>query len=212
MANKRTAELSQTQPEGSRAASPATSRSETSSSMSIPTSRTGRMSDQTDSTPGSKASSPSETPKNQIDFHFLNFSHPSDAKASRARRAVRSHVTRQQHKAEHAAAAARRAKSFQQQPTRTEEAPTLRAHAATFPSQRPASLVLQPTNASSSTTTSSPEDESSPDASPVASPTQPLERRVDPSELYPEEWHPYVPRVMVCERHPLLHCSHLRTD
>jgi len=57
-----------------------------------------------------------ERPTGQINFEFLNFSHPSDAKASGARRTVRSHVTRQQHQREqHAAAAAARSSRLQPQ-------------------------------------------------------------------------------------------------
>jgi hypothetical protein len=143
---------------------------------------------------GSKASSPAEQ-KSQIDFQFLNFSHPSEAKASRARKTVRSHVTRQQHQREHAAAAARRAKSFPQPEDEREldEHPPLRTHAATFPANRP-TLEL-PSGPSQSI--SSPE-ASSQSPSPIGSPSYPFERGIDPKELYPLEWHPYIPRVIVC--------------
>ena len=144
---------------------------------------------------GSKASSPTEQ-KSQIDFQFLNFSHPSDAKASRARRTVRSHVTRQQHQREHAAAAARRAKSFPQPEVEQEELPAPRAtHAATFPSNRP-TLEL-PTRPGPAGPAASSSDASSQSPSPTGSPMHPFERRIDPSDVYPEEWHPYLPRIMV---------------
>lgn len=141
---------------------------------------------------GSKASSPSEQ-KSQIDFQFLNFSHPSEAKESRARRTVRSHVTRQQHQREHAAAAARRAKSAPQVDNEEEESPGPVAHAATFPSNRP-TLEL-PTRPGPSTAGS---DASSQSPSPTGSPSvyRP-EQRINPYEIYPSEWHPYLPAITV---------------
>ena len=147
---------------------------------------------------GSKASSPTEQ-KSQIDFQFLNFSHPSEAKASRARRTVRSHVTRQQHQREHAAAAARRAKSMPQSDAEQEEPPNPIQHAATFPSNRP-TLEL-PTRPGASTAGS---DASSHASSQSPSPTgSPMvynpERRIDPYDMYPSEWHPYLPAVMVMQ-------------
>ena len=147
---------------------------------------------QTDSTEGSKASSPTEQ-KSQIDFQFLNFSHPSDAKASRARRTVRSHVTRQQHQREHAAAAARRAKSFPQpEAEQPHERPPRTTHAATFPANRPTlELPMR------STATSSSPEGSSQSPSPTGSPMYSTEHRIDPSEVYPEGWHPYLPLIIV---------------
>lgn len=140
---------------------------------------------------GSKASSPTEQ-KNQIDFQFLNFSHPSEAKASRARRTVRSHVTRQQHQREHAAAAARRAKSVPQPEGEMEDIPGPRAHAATFPPNRP-TLEL-PSQAGPAPALS---DASSQSPSPTGSPMDRQEQRLDPFEVYPEEWHPYLQGIMV---------------
>ncbi|KAK5164082.1 uncharacterized protein LTR77_010173 [Saxophila tyrrhenica] len=140
----------------------------------------------TDTIPGSKASSPNEQ-RNATDFQFLNFSHPSDAKDSRARKTVRSHVTKQQHQREHAAAAARRTQSFPQPEDRveTDDIPAPRPHAATYPSNRPAMddpdmdmpLPL-------SRITGSPE-ESSQSPSPISSPS---EQRIDPSTIYPAAW------------------------
>ncbi|KAK5122445.1 hypothetical protein LTR85_004029 [Meristemomyces frigidus] len=176
MANKPTADQSTTQSGRSRAASPVTTRSDTSSN--------------------SKASSPSEAPKNQIDFQFLNFSHPSDAKASRARRTVRSHVTRRQHAQETALQATRKAQSFHDTSAEPEQPPaTLRKHAVTLPSHRPTTLELASSSSTSAPITSSPET-SSASPSPTTSPDQPSICRIDPSEVYPEEWHPYIPRVM----------------
>ncbi|KAH9844522.1 Fungal specific transcription factor domain [Teratosphaeria destructans] len=178
MSNKRAAEPSKGKYEDSRGAPPATSRLEISSS--------------------SNASSQPEQAQNQIDFQFLNFSHPSDAKASRARRTVRSHVTRQQHQREHALQAARRAQSFQGPESDTEPPSLRRPHARTFPEQRPATLELPGTTGTilAAPSTSSPE--TSPNSpSPAASPTDsPAPGVVDLAGIYPERWHPYIPRIM----------------
>lgn len=174
MANRRTAELARNQSGSSRGASRGTSRSETSSS--------------------SKASSPPETSTNQIDFQFLNFSHPSDAKASRARRAVRSHVTRQQHQREHALQAARRAQSHQE-PSSEVEPLNPREHARTFQPARPTTLEIPGGSTDEAQSTSSPE-ASSASPSPSTSPTYDSHRRVDPAELYPQDWHPYIPQIL----------------
>lgn len=153
------------------------------------------MPDSIHSPAGSKPPSPTEQLKSQIDFQFLNFSHPSDAKTGKTRKAVRSHVTKQQHQRENAAAAAaaRRAKSYQATPSDREDAPPQRAHAATFPSARPSSI--EPPAPILSTTESSEASSRSP--SPAASPTDAPRRRIDPSDIYPEEWRPYLHRIMV---------------
>ncbi|TKA55294.1 hypothetical protein B0A55_12882 [Friedmanniomyces simplex] len=182
MANKRAAELSRNQPGGgSRAVSPATSRSEPSSS--------------------GKASSPQEAPRSQIDFQFLNFSHPSDAKASNARKAVRSHVTKQQHQKEQKLQQERRAKSFQGVSSDPEQRPPpRRQHAGTFPPERPTTIDLPilpiQRNAGGSLASSPEALSASSSGSPAASPIHPPERRIDPSELYPEAWHLSIPRIM----------------
>ena len=157
-----------------------------------------------DEDPGSKASSPTEQ-KSQIDFQFLNFSHPSEAKASRARRTVRSHVTRQQHQREHAAAAARRAKSTPQPESEQDEPSGRIQHAATFPSNRP-TLEL-PTRPGPSTAGS---DASSQSPSPTGSPmTYEADRRINPYEVYPSEWHPYLPGILVMQSARQTHCDTL---
>ena len=153
----------------------------------------------TDEYPGSKASSPVDPPKSQIDFQFLNFSHPSDAKGSRARRTVRSHVTRQQHQKEHAAAAARRAKTFPQLDAEPDELPQSSSHVTTHQLERAMTLELprrSQTIASSAETSTS-----SPSPSPTRSPLYRPEGHIDPSDVYPEEWHPFLPRIMVGMRH-----------
>ena len=142
---------------------------------------------------GSKTSSPTE-PKSQIDFQFLNFTHPSEAKASRARRAVRSHVTKQQHQREHAAAAARRAKSFPRAAeVESEDLPAPRAHAASYPPNRPTlELPTRPFPVASSSEASS--QSPSPEG---GSPMYLSENRINPSDVYPEEWRPYLHGIMV---------------
>ncbi|KAI6869698.1 hypothetical protein KC338_g3359 [Hortaea werneckii] len=168
MASKRAAETSRTQS----GASSATSRSEASS--------------------GSKPSSPSEQQKSQIDFQFLNFSHPSDAKASRARRTVRSHVTRQQHAREQQ----HRAQSYHGQASELAQVPeSSRRHAVTMPSERPTTLELPESSRMNFPFALSPED-SSPSPSPLVSPSHSPGDRVDAADVYPEAWLPHIPRVL----------------
>lgn len=164
------------------------------------------MSQSAHNAPGSKASSPQDPPKSQIDFQFLNFSHPADAKASRARKAVRSHVTRRQHQNEHAAQAARRAQSYQGPSSETEQPPPRREHAQTLPTNRPNTLEL-PENPGAGVQGASSPEASSPSPSPTASPTYPPERQVDLSEIYPAAWHPYIPRVLVREQLDTKNCA-----
>lgn len=112
-------------------------------------------------TPAGRRASASVSPvdqlKPQIDFQFLNFSHPSEAKTGKTRKAVRSHVTKQQHQRENAAAAARRAKA-----TIEEKSLTIRPHAQFSQEQRPSSESTQFAGDSES---------SSPSLSPSASPS-----------------------------------------
>nr|POE80813.1 hypothetical protein CFP56_56886 [Quercus suber] len=152
-------------------------------------------SDRADCAPGtsSKASSPAETPpaRSQIDFQFLNFSHPSEAKASRALRTVRSHVTKQQHQREHAAQAARRVGVSTSSSDHLAAPPSM-SHARTFPPDPsrtqpvPQPLVLP--------SRGSPESSS---GSTSPSPTYAPTRRIDPADIYPESWHPHIPRTIV---------------
>lgn len=136
---------------------------------------------------GRKSVSP-DSREPQVGFEFLNFGHPSDAKASRARKTVRSHVTRQQHQREQiAAAAARRSRSVPQSPelSRTHGLPARLVHTISDPStlqpgaERPALRLA----------ISSPEPSPSTVYSASASPTKSPYARVDPWELYPHEWH-----------------------
>lgn len=142
---------------------------------------------------GSKPSSPSEQQKSQIDFQFLNFSHPSDAKASRARRTVRSHVTRQQHAREQQ----HRAQSYHGQASEPAQVPeSSRRHAVTMPSQRPTTLELPESSRMNFPLALSLED-SSPSPSPLVSPSYSPGDRVDAADVYPEAWLPHIPRVLV---------------
>lgn len=157
------------------------------------------MTDPSDSVPGSKASSPTEQTKSQIDFQFLNFSHPSDAKGSRARRTVRSHVTKQQHQKEHAAAAARRAKSFPlpDGASDPDDLPPTRPHAATYPEERPTLTLPE-----QSPSIVGQDGAMSPSPSPTGSSPVSADQQIDPREVYPADWHPYLPRIFVRRRNP----------
>ncbi|KAF2863567.1 hypothetical protein K470DRAFT_210331 [Piedraia hortae CBS 480.64] len=104
-----------------------------------------------------------------MDYQFLNFTHPSDAKAQVARRTVRSHVTRQQHQKEQALQAARRASSRQNQvsepqppppPPVTQEAPLDARLWGTAPESREAD-GMRPQSY----------------------------QQINPFQLYPREWH-----------------------
>lgn len=131
-----------------------------------------------------------------MDWQFLNFTHPSEAKTSQHRKKVRSHVTKQQHQREQALTAARRTQSYLPE-TESEDPPPQRAHAATTPSNRPTLSELSRDSAQS--TVRSPEPSSpSPSPSPTA---QSPQHRIDLNEIYPEEWHPYVDRILVRQAH-----------
>ncbi|KXS94899.1 hypothetical protein AC578_1665 [Pseudocercospora eumusae] len=123
------------------------------------------------------------SPGDSIDFRFLNFSHPQDARNAQTRRNVRSHVTTEQHKKQRQRAAeqARRAQqaSSDQLPSPTLSVPFDRTPSAGSPGH-------------SETETSSPET-SSP-ASPAGSPT--AVTRINPTEVYPEDWHASLRPVM----------------
>jgi len=135
-----------------------------------------------------------ERPASQaVDFEFLNFSHPSDAKASRARRTVRSHVTRQQHHKEHLAAA-RRSQSVPQvevSSTSSQQTglPRLETRSS-YPSQsfeRSAHFISQSDRSPSTVSTS---------ASPhQQSPVAPLSR-IDLLEVFPREWNSSIHTVL----------------
>lgn len=133
------------------------------------------MDNDSNASSGSRSGSAAES----IDFRFLNFTNPADARNATIRRSVRSHVTSKQHEKQRKAAAA-------QARRRTEQYDDGGASST----QRPPM--------SRSTSIGSPETEtSSPDDSPTSPyPLQPLVR-LNPLEVYPEEWHPYLRPVMV---------------
>lgn len=143
---------------------------------------------------GSQAVSPSDQARNQIDFQFLNFTHPSEAREAGARRKVRSHVTKQQHQREQQAAVNRRSRSYQQaSPTEQEQALPQRSQAPAFPAaERSTSLPL---SYASETPSASADPSSSSSPSPVASPTWP--NQLDLVDVYPEEWLPYLGQIIV---------------
>ncbi|KAK3109625.1 hypothetical protein LTR53_016918, partial [Teratosphaeriaceae sp. CCFEE 6253] len=75
--------------------------------------------------------------------------------------------------------------------------PPRRPHAETFPLARPAIVDLPAPRSATVSSASSPEALSaSRSESPAASPQHPPEQRNDPSELFPEAWRPYVPRIL----------------
>jgi len=132
----------------------------------------------------------------QVNFEFLNFSHPSEAKASGARRTVRSHVTRQQHQREQQAAAARK--------TKTSSQSSAEASSATRPSILPTQGTsspgrMSPSGASPHHQTSSSEATSSvasTSGSPLQSPLRQPPVQIHPFDVYPVQWHSSIPVVV----------------
>lgn len=193
MASKRTAELQrqQSRSQPSQAGSAGPSRSQSNSSTFL-VHRHPTLHVKAYIVQGSKASSPIETPR--VDFQFLNFSHPSEAKTSQHRKQVRSHVTKQQHQREQALSAARRAQSFQAEES-FDRSPVQQSHAATSPSEQPASAELPGGSGSKPGSPKSLSQASSPGTPSTAN--SPSQSSVDPISLYPEQWQPYVPRILV---------------
>ncbi|EME39605.1 hypothetical protein DOTSEDRAFT_66568 [Dothistroma septosporum NZE10] len=126
----------------------------------------------------------SGTPVESIDFRFLNFTNPKDAKDASTRRSVRSHVTSKQHEKQRKRAAAEQARRDQVASSPDGfVSPTLQV-----PDSRRTSYV----ESSGPSETSSPEDSS---PAPSASSPPPL-TRINPLDMYPEEWHPYLRPIM----------------
>lgn len=117
-------------------------------------------------------------------------SHPSEAKDKKARRTVRSHVTRQQHQKEQLAAAVRRSNSMPQSVEVDQQPkPEGRAHAASFPLiTRPDHGLLVGLRSPVSTESNSPQD------SAVSSPLSLVS--LEPGKLYPPHWLPYINVVL----------------
>lgn len=156
----------------------------------------------TDGLADSKASSPTEASK--VDWQFLNFTHPSEAKTSQHRKKVRSHVTKQQHQRELALTAARRSNSYHTG-TDKEEPPPQRAHAATTPSNRPNLSELH--EGHSQSRRGSPRASKSPSPSPSPTAHSP-QHQVVLNDIYPEAWHPYVARILVRKSPECLYRPH----
>lgn len=185
MTDQRNAELSRASSGGSGPASPASSRSESASTFfSYMLNRCGGMSDMDENCnvpSGSKSGSAVES----IDFRFLNFTNPKDAKDASTRRSVRSHVTSKQHEKQ-------RRRAAEQQARRGQKASSpdgLVSSTLQVPDSRRTSYV----ESSGPSETSSPE-ESSPAPS-ASSPPPPT--RLNPLEVYPAEWHPYLRPILV---------------
>ena len=141
----------------------------------------------------------------QVNFEFLNFSHPSEAKASGARRTVRSHVTRQQHQREQQAAAARKSKSSSQ----SAEASSSATRPSVLPVQQTSPGRLSP-GASPYHHTSSSEAASSvasTSGSPLHSPVHPPAVQIHPFDVYPVQWHSSIPVVVEHCKYHLFLCT-----
>lgn len=144
------------------------------------------MSDNVDILPVSRAVSSPES----IDFRFLNFSHPKDAKDAQTRRNVRSHVTSKQHERQRKAAAAVGHAQRGQQSTLDVSSRTLHV-----PYDRDGSHGGSP--APSETETSSPDESPTTPYSMSPSASASPQARLNPVEVYPEAWHASLHPVMV---------------
>lgn len=156
--------------------------------------------------PRTKSGSPierrssSESKPAQVDFEFLNFSHPSEVKDSKFRKKVRSHVTRHQHQREQLALAAARLTSATPRPARHSDSalPQVQLDSFNSPCITPApSLSPSPSPSAISSTY---------DHSRAATPTPGLTPSPSPpsfafgqgvrTDLYPLEWGPSIPIVL----------------
>ncbi|USW57573.1 Putative fungal transcription factor [Septoria linicola] len=179
MVSHRTAELSRGQSAASGPASPASSRSDSMFFLFSTTSSFRHMAAEPNNDTGSKAASVPDG----IDFRFLNFSHPQEAKNAQTRRNVRSHVTTKQHE-KHRQRVAEQARQTQQDSR--QPSPTSSVHISrTSSGNSPAQSLSEPE-------TSSPEASSSP-SSPTGT-TGPT--RINPLQIYPEAWHSSLRPVM----------------
>lgn len=120
-----------------------------------------------------------------MSFQFVNLTDPSDTKDQKVRRAIRSHVTKQQHQKAEQLAAARRSNSDPQL-LGTSSAHILqgRAHAASYPLSRPTSSDQHsPVSPTSSSDLSS-------------FPSTPQYPMIDVSQVYPAQWLPYLNQIL----------------
>ncbi|KAI5236521.1 hypothetical protein E4T42_09447 [Aureobasidium subglaciale] len=120
-----------------------------------------------------------------MSFQFVNLTDPSDTKDQKVRRAIRSHVTKQQHQKAEQLAAARRSNS--DPPllgTLSAQVQQGRAHAASYPLSRSATSDQQspvsPTNSS--------------DAPSFSDTSQ--RPMIDVSQIYPAQWLPYLNQIL----------------
>lgn len=141
--------------------------------------------------PTYSSSRPPDRPPSIVhDFEFLNFSHPSEAKAVEARRTVRSHVTRQQHQRENMNTAA--ARKLGTSPVRVygsaaSEPQTARPNEVLWNSLSDGygnSIILAARSDSAITTTASIIRQSSPQA------------QVEIAALYPASWRVSLPKAL----------------
>ncbi|KAI4716780.1 hypothetical protein E4T48_06981 [Aureobasidium sp. EXF-10727] len=124
---------------------------------------------------------PSEPP---MSFQFVNLTDPSDTKDQKVRRAIRSHVTKQQHQKAEQLAAARRSNSDPQLLGTSAQISQGRAHAVSYPLSRPTSSDQQsPISPTSSSDVSS------------FSPTT-QNSMIDVSQVYPSQWLPYLNQIL----------------
>lgn len=120
-----------------------------------------------------------------MSVQFVNLTDPSDTKDQKVRRAIRSHVTKQQHhKAEQLAAARRSNSDPQLLGTSSAQILQGRAHAASYPMSRPTSSgqksPVSPTSSSDVSSFSS-------------TPQYPM---IDVSQIYPAQWLPYLNQIL----------------
>ncbi|KAI5255833.1 hypothetical protein E4T46_08574 [Aureobasidium subglaciale] len=120
-----------------------------------------------------------------MSFQFVNLTDPSDTKDQKVRRAIRSHVTKQQHQKAEQLAAARRSNSDPQLlGTLSAQVQQGRAHAASYPLSRSATSDQQspvsPTNSS--------------DAPSFSDTSQ--RPMIDVSQIYPAQWLPYLNQIL----------------
>jgi hypothetical protein len=134
-----------------------------------------------------------------MSFQFVNLTDPSDTKDQKVRRAIRSHVTKQQHQRAEQLAAARRSNSDPQLlGTSSAQIAQGRAHAASYPSSRPVTSDRQsPVSPASSSDVSSFS----------STPQYPM---IDVSQVYPAQWLPYLNQILEnckCTNKPLRSCT-----
>ncbi|KAI4747786.1 hypothetical protein E4T50_01881 [Aureobasidium sp. EXF-12298] len=120
-----------------------------------------------------------------MSFQFVNLTDPSDTKDQKVRRAIRSHVTKQQHQKAEQLAAARRSNSDPQLlGTSSAQISQGRAHAASYPLSRPTTSGQQsPVSPASSSDVSSFS----------STPQYPM---IDVSQVYPAQWLPYLNQIL----------------